>query len=165
MRNFAPNSKWSHKRFEIAVAGRELTLQCQFLALRRADTLPKLVDRFRQTLQQKWSIVRTFCPCYRFINSEDKSLLFLNSNRRGKYGLATYSEEMSLLYCSREILPRTILAPNVRAMVDPYSEDIGSQMSSLYILYPRYRHFEILAPNFVGFWGHIAKTFCPHYRS
>ena len=79
---------------------------------------------------------------------------------------------MSSLYCSGEILLRTILAPNVRAMVDPYSEDIGSQMSLLYVLYPRYRQIagkfpaEILAPKFVVFWGHIARTFylnCYHF--
>ena len=54
------------------------------------------------TLQQKGSIARTpiartFCPHYRPINSEDKSLSSLNSSRRGKYWLVPYSED----FCPR----------------------------------------------------------------
>ena len=115
---------------------------------------------------------------YISINSEDKSLSSLNSNRMGKYWLAPYSKDKVLaidlmlsLYCSQEILSYIIWAPNIRAMVGPYSEEILEPMSSLYVLYPRYRHSagrfpaEILAPNFFTFWGHIARTFCPRYRS
>ena len=49
-------------------------------------------------LQQKRSIARTFCPRYILLNSEDKSLSSLNSSRRGKYCLESYSEDKSPHY-------------------------------------------------------------------
>ena len=89
--------------------------------------LPLLI--IKTTLQQKGviartPIARTFCPRYRSINSEDKSLPSLNMSRGeniGWYHIARTKVlaigKLSSLYCSREIFPRTILAPNVRTMV------------------------------------------------
>ena len=55
------------------------------------------------TLQQTGSIARTFCPLYRSINSEDKTLSSLDSNKLGKYWLAPYSEDKSPRYRSNVV--------------------------------------------------------------